>query len=419
VLTILVVACTPPDRAAIEARRPDLTVGVPVEVGLSAEALARIGPAMQQLVDEGATAGVMTLVARRGVVVHWEAHGSRVLGGEPLEPNDIFRIYSMTKPITSTAVMILVEDGVLGLDDPLAAYLPAFDGIQVYDDGALRAPSRAITIRDLLRHTSGLTYGIFGDSPVDRMYRAELGAILDPQSGLNLAQFVDRVAEFPLLTDPGNRWNYSLSTDVLGRVVEVTSGMSLQAFFQSRIFEPLGMHETDFHVALERLERFTAVYRSGEDGLRMIDSPTNGLFTREPTWYSGGGGLTSTAMDYLRFAQMMLNEGELDGVRILRPETVREMTRDQLLDVMSQAGPAATDGFGLGFAVSVRGETPGLYWWAGVMNTWFWVDPVEEIVAFTWTQYDPFGAVPINPMMRRLVYDALVDSNRMAPAGTP
>jgi CubicO group peptidase (beta-lactamase class C family) len=373
---------------------------------------------MQELLDSGRTAGVMTLVAREGVIVHWEAYGFRVLG-DPLEPNDVFRIYSMTKPITSTAVMMLVEDGAVGLDDPLGAYIPAFSDAQVYDNGTLRAPSRAITIRDLLRHTSGLTYGVFGDSPVDRMYLAELGAVLDPQSGLNLAQFVDRVAELPLLMDPGTRWNYSLSTDVLGRVVEVASGVSLRTFFQSRIFEPLGMDETDFHVAPENLDHFAAVYGRGEGGLQMVDSPKTGPFTHEPTWYSGGGGLTSTAMDYLRFAQMLLNEGELDGVRLLRAETVREMTTNQLVDVASQAGPAPTDGFGLGLAVSVTGDTPGLFWWAGVMNTYFWVDPTEEIVAFAWTQYDPYGGVPINPMMRGLVYDALVASNRAMGAGTP
>jgi CubicO group peptidase (beta-lactamase class C family) len=412
-------ACTAPDRGALEARRDAISFGAPEDVGFSSEGLARIAPAMQELVDDGRTAGVVTLVARRGTIVHWEARGWRVLEEDPFERNDVFRIYSMTKPVTSTAVMILVEEGRIGLDDPLSIYLPEFTHVEVYDAGELRPPAREITIRDLLRHTSGLTYGIFGNTPVDQMYVTRLGGVLNPQSGVSLEELTDHIAELPLIADPGTRWNYSLSTDVLGRVVEVVSGMSLADFFRTRIFEPLGMHETAFHVPAERRDRFAAVYRSSESGLEMIDSPVNGPFTREPTWYSGGGGLTSTPADYLRFAQMLLDEGELGGVRILRPETVRAMRTDQLPDGLGTIGISPTDGFGLGFAVQVTGDTPDIFWWVGVMNTWFWIDPVEEIVAFAWTQYDPFGGVPVNPLMRRLVYDALEESNRAVGAGGP
>jgi CubicO group peptidase (beta-lactamase class C family) len=414
-LALLAAACTPPDRGAVDARRPDLAFGGPEGVGLSSEALAQIQPTMQGMIDEGHTAGIMTLVARHGRVVHWEAVGDRVLG-DPLEPNDVFRIYSMTKPITSVAVMMLVDEGAIGLDDPLALYVPAFTDVQVLDDGVARAPNREITIRDLLRHSSGLTYGIFGNGPVDVMYREELGGVLNPQSGVDLTGFVDRLSRLPLLADPGARWNYSLSTDVLGRVVEVASGLSLDDFFRTRIFEPLEMHETAFHVPTERRDRFTGVYRSGANGLEMIDSPESGPFTRPPTWHSGGGGLTSTAMDYLRFTQMLLNEGELDGVRILRSETVRDMTRDQLPTGVAMSGE---EGFGLGFSVATSGSTPGVYRWSGVMNTYFWIDPIEDLVAFVWTQYDPFGGIPLLPTMRGLVRESLIESNRAVGAGMP
>jgi CubicO group peptidase (beta-lactamase class C family) len=199
-------------------------------------------------------------------------------------------------------------------------------------------------------------------------------------------------------------------------VIEVVSGTSLDEFFRERIFEPLGMRETAFHVAPENVSRLVGLYGS-TDGTLTAGSPYTGSFTEEPSWHSGGGGLTSTAMDYLRFTQMLLNGGELDGRRLLRPETIEEMTRDQLPDGHGPISLSPTDGFGLGFAVATSGPTPGIYWWAGVANTWFWVDPVERIVAFVWTQYDPFGGVPINPMMRGLVYDALVESNRMVAAG--
>jgi CubicO group peptidase (beta-lactamase class C family) len=208
-----------------------------------------------------------------------------------------------------------------------------------------------------------------------------------------------------------------MSTDVLGRVVEVASGRSLADFFRTRIFEPLGMTDTGFFVSPENTDRLVSLYRLTENGL-VGGSGYEGDFTRRPSWDSGGGGLTSTAMDYLRFAQMLVQEGELDGARILRPETVREMTRNQLGD-LGTISLAPTDGFGLGFAVSVTGPTPGIYWWVGVVNTWFWIDPVERIVAFAWTQLDPLGAARINPLMRRLVYDAVVDSRRAVPAGAP
>lgn len=415
-LLLALASCQPLDGTG---RRPAaIAEGDAGDVGMSSEVLATIGPAMEELTQAGRTGGIMTLVARRGTIVHWEAHGWRIVDRDPLDRNDIFRIYSMTKPVTSVAVMMLVEDGRLRLDQPLAEILPAFADVQVLEGDTLRPPSRAITIRDLLRHTSGLTYGIFGNTPVDQMYLRNLNA-LGRETGQDLAATVEAIAALPLLADPGTRWNYSVSTDVLGRVVEVASGMTLDAFFRRRIFEPLGMLDTGFHVEPRNLNRLTAVYGRVDNVLTEIEPAVGGPFTREPDWYSGGGGLTSSPADYLRFAQMLLNEGELDGTRLLRPETIRDMREnhlDQALLPMRLGGPIADHGFGLGFAVAVSGPLPETYWWAGVASTWFWIDPVEQIVAFAWTQYQPLGGVQIDPILRRIVYEAILEPARV-PVG--
>jgi len=411
--------CSAPDRGALEARKEPLAAGSPAQVGMSSEELARIGPAMEELVEAGRTGGIVTLVARDGVVVHWEAHGWRVVGQDPLECDDIFRIYSMTKPVTSVAVMMLVEEGELELDQPLADVLPAFADVRVWDGGERRPPSRAITLRDLLRHTSGLTYGIFSDTPVDRMYVEELDA-LSTHTGRDLAETVDVVATLPLLAEPGTLWHYSMSTDVLGRVVEVTSGMSLADFFRTRIFEPLGMDDTAFHVDADDLERFTAVYSRVDGRLVPAEPVEDGPFTRPPSWYSGGGGLTSTPSDYLRFSQMLLNEGALGGVRILQPQTVRLMTSNHLdedLMPIQIGGFVPQDGFGLGFAVEMEGPNEGTYSWGGAASTWFWIDPAEELIAFAWTQLMPLSDVRPDVALREILDDAIAESTR-TPAGT-
>jgi CubicO group peptidase (beta-lactamase class C family) len=384
-----------------------LPTAAPEDVGLSASELARIGPAMQELIDEGRTAGVVTLVARRGRVVHWEARGWRVLGEDPLEPDDIFRIYSMTKPVTSVAVMLLVEEGRLSLDTELADVLPAFANVQVYDEGRLRAPARPITVRHLLTHTAGLGYGDIGRTPVDSLYRERSLGVWGTAG--DLEETVDRIASLPLIFDPGTRWNYSMAVDVLGRVIEVVSGLTLAEFFQERIFDPLGMEDTGFHVPAGKHDRFTAVYGPGPDGLRMNDSPVDGQHTRPAQWYSGGGGLTSTASDYLRFAQMMLDEGELDGIRILRPETVRLMRSNHLPDELVPIPIGGQNqGFGLGFAVSM-GENAGSYRWLGIAGTYFWIDPNEELVVFAWNQLRPSGGAPIDRVIADVVYGAILE----------
>ena len=392
-----------------------LPAAVPESAGMSSQGLARIGPAMQSYVDDGRLAGIMTMVARHGRVVHWETAGMRdVAAGDPLEPDDIFRIYSMTKPLTSVAVMILVEEGAVALDDPVSKFIPAFAGVTVLNDAGERAaPARPMTVEHLLTHTSGLTYGFFGDSPVDRIYN---------QSGFftraeGLDDFARRVADLPLLASPGDRWNYSVSTDILGRVVEVASGQAFDTFLQTRIFDPLEMNDTAFVVPADKRDRFAVHYARPDGALQMIDSPVDGQYTQPPRWLSGGGGLTSTASDYIRFAQMLLQDGELGGVRILEAETVQAMRSNRLPDALVpiQLGTFLSPGygFGLGFAVVVDADASpepdndGLFRWAGAANTFFWIDPAAELIGMVWTQFDPFAAYDLEREFQTLVYEAL------------
>lgn len=417
-LSVTVAGCAgPADGDAASATGADFVIETasPASVGMDPVGLAAISTEMQELIANDRTGGIMTLVARDGAIVHWEAQGWRVIDEDPLERNDIFRIYSMTKPVVSTAAMILVEEGVIGLDQPVAEILPAFADVQVWDDGELRAPRRPMTVRDLLRHTSGLTYGVFGNHPVDVMYRERLQA-LGRETGLSTQETAQAIAEMPLLADPGTRWNYSVSTDVLGAVVEAASGVPLDVFLRDRIFDPLGMVDTGFEIDGSKLDRLLGVYEQRDDVLTLTDSPVDGPFTRPPSWFSGGGGLMSTPTDYLRFAQMLLDEGALGDVRILSAETVAEMRRNHLPAHAPTMSPGGDEGFGLGFGVVLEGDREGLYYWSGVANTYFWIDPVERIIAFAWTQ-SGYGNPPLNPMMRRLVYDAVAESRAMEPAG--
>ena len=404
-----------PDDRMTTAERAGLPTASPESAGMSSERLARIGPAVQAYVDDGRLAGVMTMVARQGRVVHWNAAGMRdVDAGDPLEPDDIFRIYSMTKPLTSVAVMILVEEGAVALDDPVSKFVPAFADVTVLaDDGERVAPARPMTVEHLLTHTSGLTYGFFGDSPVDRIYN---------QSGFftraeGLDDFAQRVAALPLLASPGDRWNYSVSTDILGRVVEVASGQPFDAFLQARILGPLEMNDTAFVVPADRRGRFAANYARPDGALQMIDSPVDGQYTQPPRWLSGGGGLTSTASDYIRFAQMLLQDGVLGDVRILAAETVQVMRSNRLPDALVplELGTYLSPGhgFGLGFAVVVDAasspepDNDGVFRWAGAANTYFWIDPAAELIGMVWTQLNPFAAYDLERDFQTLVYDAL------------
>lgn len=393
----------------------ELPTTEPETVGMSAERLNRIKPVMQGYIDQGKLPGMVTLIARRGKVVHFEKFG-KMAANTPMQFDTIFRMASMTKPVTSTAVMMLYEEGRFLLDDPVAKFIPGFKEVKVFssvEKGKMKLvePKRPPTIRDLLTHTAGLTYGIFGDTPVDLLYRkAEL------YTG-TLKEMVEKVAEIPLLYQPGSRWHYSVATDVLAHLVEKVSGLPFDTFLEQRLFKPLGMKDTGFYVPKEKLSRFVALYERKKDGSLKIKSiPGKGRYAKPPRFLSGGGGLVSTAADYFRFAQMLLNKGEYKGMRILGRKTVDFMTRNHLPEELLPINPVLPgQGFGLGFAVMV--DVPGSmivgsageFEWRGINNTFFWVDPEEELVMILMTQYSPYLYYPVNKQFKVLTYQALTD----------
>jgi CubicO group peptidase (beta-lactamase class C family) len=396
-------------------RADELPRATPAEVGLSADKLHKVVDVVQDWVDKQKTSGAVVLLARHGKVAALEAVGKmNVSSGEAMRPDAIFRIYSMSKPVTSVAVLMLWEDGKLKLDDPVSAYLPEFKGLRVdWGKGDETVPAmREMTIRDLLRHTSGLTYGFIDDSPVDQLYRAKrIG-----NSNDTLADFVGKLAKLPLKYQPGTRFNYSFSTDVLGRVVEVASGKPFDEFLRERIFEPLAMHDTGFFVPDDKAPRFAATHKRNGENLQVSDSPATSQFRRKRKFLSGGGGLVSTAQDYLRFAQMLANGGELGGKRLLRAETVAEMTKNQLPDeaLPLSVGKLSMPGVGFGLGVSVRLATKpndsdvsvGEYGWSGAASTYFWVAPRADLVVIVLQQLEPFS-LDLQTALRPVIYAAI------------
>jgi CubicO group peptidase (beta-lactamase class C family) len=385
----------------------------PAQKGFSAKGLARLDSAMQAYITDGKLPGIVVAVAKDGRLAHLKAFGLRsVEAKDPMETSDLFRIYSMTKPIASAGAMILVEEGRLGLDDPVSRYVPAFGEVKVWTRDGPVPPRRPITVRDLLRHTSGLTYGIFGETPVDSLYRKA-----NPDgSAADLADLTARLSALPLIGQPGEVWNYGYNTDVVGRIVEVVSGTSLDRFLEERLFRPLGMKDTFFEVPPEKRSRFTGYYARPAPGrFYLADSPDTGSYTRPAKVLSGGGGLVSSTADYLRFAQMILNGGELDGVRVLKAATVTEMLRNQLPgELVPALGGARLEGtgFGLGFNVIVNGKDPlrghnGTGSWGGYANTFFFIDPVSRVIGIVMTQFFPFAAYPLEGDFRRLVNQAV------------
>jgi CubicO group peptidase (beta-lactamase class C family) len=395
----------------------------PEEVGISSQRLSRIDEFVERHIEANHFAGAVTLVSRHARVVQFEAYGMQdIEGGVPMARDSIFRIYSMTKPITSVAVMILFEEGRFLLNDPVSKYLPEFEGLEVgveetdeeTGEKVLKTVpvNHEVTIRDLLRHTSGLTYGFWGDSLVDQMY-IEQKVLTDDAT---IQETVAKLGVIPLKHQPGTVWEYGLSTDVLGRLVEVLSGQSFDEFLEARIFGPLGMKDTGFWVPPESADRLAAVYESNEDNTAIApyDPGKTRDYLSEPTYFSGGGGLVSTAEDYARFCQMLLNGGEFGGVRILGSETVELMVSDHLagIDDRRDLGPY---GFGLGFAVTkdrgVSGEilSAGSYGWGGMAHTGFWIDPQEELVGVFMTQLLPDSPLPYRDLFRPVVYQAIVD----------
>jgi len=411
----------------------DLRISRAESVGMSSERLSNIGISMRTLIDEKKVSGVVSLVARKGKVVHFEANGlSNVDAQQPMRTDAIFRLYSQTKPVTGVAVMMLFEEGHFLLSDPISKFLPEFKDMRVYvgeEDGkVITEPARPITIHQLLTHTSGLTYD-FIDSQVSAMYK-EAGVYgADSQSPLtSLDAWVSALAKQPLISQPGEKWNYSVGMDVLGRLVEVVSGMSFREFLQTRIFQPLEMHDTDFYVPKDKMNRFTVMYTPNpEGGIKAVDGTNTSPFGKLPQIEMGGSGLVGTVSDYLAFAQMLGNRGEYKGKRLLGRKTVEFMMSNHLTPNFS-AGPlsslAATTtgygrrwgvGFGLTGSVVTNAATSGLpvsigtFGWGGAASTVFWVDLEEEIVGIVHTQLFPSSSYPIGDLMKLATYQAIID----------
>jgi CubicO group peptidase (beta-lactamase class C family) len=385
---------------------------VAADRGLDPARLERLEKLVRADVERGRIPGVVMLVARDGKVVMNKAIGQQdAEKNVPMRVNSIFRIYSMTKPIVSVAAMMLVEEGRLQLSDPVALYIPELKGLKVgveKGDGLdLVAAAREPTVHDLLRHTSGFTYGIFGKSMVKELY-GKAGVDRNDQDN---AEFVKRLATVPLMSQPGSTWEYSRSVDVLGHVIERVSGQTLDRFLEERILKPLGMKDTAFSVPADKQARIAEAFPVDPDSKQ----PVTLLNVRQPPkLLSGGGGMVSTAADYLRFAQMMLNGGELNGVRILSRKTVEYMTTDHLGAVRGPTYlPGPGYGFGLGFAVRLtdgQAATPGSagdYNWGGLGGTYFWVDPKEKLIAI-WMMQAPGQRVYYRGIFRDMVYGAMV-----------
>lgn len=394
----------------------------PEALGFSALRLERINHMTQRYVEEGKFAGIVTLVARRGQIVHFESVGKQDIGSDKaMQRDSLFRIYSMTKPITTTAAMMLLEEGRLRLSDPVSKYIPAFAETKVFVKQGFSGPVLAdqatpMTIRQLMTHTAGLSYGFMFDSPVEEMYRQ-----LQPffQTNPSSEEVVAKWSEIPLIQQPGTGWRYSVATDVLGRVVEVISGMTLREFFVECIFKPLAMHDTDHYVPAEKVDRLATVYGPAPDGgLTPLSPPRINDATQLRHHSPGGHGLISSAEDYLRFCRMILNGGELDGVRVLGRKTVELMRSNHLAPTMlpiERALDMPGLGFGLGFSVILDPAqrqmlgTVGTIGWGGAANTNFWIDPKEEMIGILMAQYMPSNTFPLSEDFRNLVYQALVD----------
>ena len=400
------------------------------ELGFASDRLERLGRHFAPYVDDGRLPGWLIVVARRGHVAHVESYGWRDRDARlPVTQDTIWRLASMTKPITSVAALMLYEEGAFELKDPISRWLPAFADMGVYQSGSSLRPvtrraTEPIRVWHLLTHTAGLTYGFHYNHPVDALYRSA-GFEWGYPPGIDLAACCDIWADQPLLFEPGSEWNYSVASDVLGRLVEVISGMDLDQFLRSRILDPLGMTDTGFWLSEDRVERLAAPYTVNPAGAAhpAVLMPRPDARSR-PSALSGGGGLVGPAGDYLRFAEMLRRRGELDGVRLLSPRTVDYMTRNQLpggadLEQFGRPLFAETtfDGVGFGLGVSVvtdaaRGKvltSAGEYGWGGAFSTFFFVAPAEELTVLLFTQLLPSSTHPIRSQLKQLVYQSLVD----------
>ena len=394
----------------------------PENAGMSSERLERLSAKMHEYVDQEKLAGLNVIIARHGKIAYSESFGMRDKeAGKPMEPDTIFRIFSMSKPITSTAVMMLYEEGLFQLNDPVSKFIPEFKDIKVYSTTGswlveYAEPGREITVRDLLTHSAGMTYGLFGNTPVDEMYM-EANIF---QYDTTLEEMVAKLVKIPILFEPGSQFHYSISIAVLGRLVEVVSGMPFDTFMETRMFGPLGMKDTGFIVPPEKRDRFAKSYTLDENGnLKSIEEDTMILFNEQQKLLLGGEGLVSTAHDYIRFTQMILNGGELDGVRLLSPKTIELMSLNHLDGGRITTTPDGSEpsgwGFGLGFAVRedvARSQligTKGELTWSGAYNTYFWIDPKEELIGLMMTQFDKWGYYPIFREIKVLANQAIVE----------
>jgi CubicO group peptidase (beta-lactamase class C family) len=425
---ILFVALTAPSfhaaRAQADVPAPsaarDLAVAAPEDAGMSSERLARLSKAMQAVIDEGKVAGITTMIARHGKIVHFETFGHQNLESRtPMAKDTIFRIYSMTKPITGVALMMLFEEGKFRLSDPVEKYIPEFHDLNVAagegaDGPILEDTTHAMTIRELMSHTAGLSYGIFSESQVDKMYR-DAGVLA---SDSTLKDMIGKLSKIPLRQQPGSKWHYSVAVDVQGYLVEVLSGQPFDRYLEERLFRPLGMKDTAFHVTPDRASRFAQVYNYDEGGKLVAREGFNGgrKYLEPTTFFSGGGGLVSTTTDYMRFCQMLLNGGELDGVRILSPTTIELMSSNQMPRAVPEMSPGT--GFGLDFAVvldpvEAGSYSKGEYYWGGAAGTWFWIDPVEDLIFVGMIQQFGQARPDLRPLSKQLTYQAIVK-----PAGS-
>ena len=402
----------------------DLAPARPEDVGLSASGLAAVDAAIQAQIDRGELAGCISLVARHGRLVHLNTMGVKDLAtGEPMAPDTMFRIYSMTKPVTAAAMMILYDRGLWSPADPIAKHLPEFAGVRVFAglDGAGRplteAPVHAPTMAELMTHTAGLSYGFNPDDPVDKLYQAEHVW----RSG-SLAEMSAKVARLPLAYQPGTRWLYSLSMDIQGAVIERLTGQSLPDFMQQHLFGPLGMVDTAFHLPPEKRPRLATGYRQTSSGL-AVEKPMLFDHIAPPALASGGGGLISTAMDYARFAQMLLNGGEFEGRRIVSAAALKLMMTNHLSDALINGGfgigaQSIRPGFGYGFNGVVFTDPqacgipvgPGTYHWDGAWGTWFWVDPVNDLLFVGMIQRGMSTAENLQALTQTLMPGAIVQA---------
>jgi CubicO group peptidase (beta-lactamase class C family) len=402
----------------------------PDEVGLDSSRLARIDSHFQAYVDDGRLAGYQIAVSRRGRIAHLSSYGmADIEAGREVETDTLWRIYSMSKPITSVAAMMLYEQGAFELTDPISKWLPEFEAPRVYTGGSAAKPTTVpatepIRVWHLLTHTAGLTYAFHRIHVTDEIYRAA-GFDIGTPHGLDLAGCVAAWAKLPLAFEPGAEWLYSVATDVLGRLVEIWSGQTLDAFFSQHILGPLDMTDTGFSVAPDDHHRLSALYAMAPGLTEKVRyDPLGEPFKAPPMWLSGGGGLVSTSRDYMRFCHLLLRGGQCEGVRLLSPRTVAYMTRNHLpggADLQTFGRPLTSEtradgvGFGLGFAVTddpvkakvLTGE--GEAYWGGMASTAFWIDPAEDLAVTFMTQLMPSSTYPIRPQLHQLVYQSIVD----------